>query len=536
MKTKIIFVLLSSILLFTGCMDDFLDRNPYGSIDENTFFTDKEHANLAAIACYSKLRKLNSHWGDAQLELGMTGDFSPKGFKDASNFHLGTYTPTESNVVLGVWKRAYEGIAVCNKTIEGINGMGDIIDNDARDKYLAEARFIRAFWYFRLIQFYGDVPMRSSSVDDPTNASQVQLAASPKATILSDMIVPDLTFAADHLPETWSEAYYHRATKGAAYAYLCEVYLYMKDYDKAISAGKEVESRGYKLEADPGCVLRVDKEDSKEIIFSVGIASGISTYREYYFGTIEDLGENGRIMRGDTYSGDYFYPSVDFVNCFEAIDGSNYSTSSYYTSELKSQWKNRDPRFDATFFTPMDEITTTKNINFTWDQKWLVNTETGYDIQKRGVYYGESTWNMRVDMQMMRLPRVYLHIAEAYAKKSSPDFAKSSEYVEKVRSRARQFALDNPAKYIPSGLSNTDVLPAFKINSESTAMAAINYELRVEFFSEDCIRYYDLKRWGALKNVWPTVVGGIWDDKLEDLPYPSSELASNGNLSQHNGW
>ena len=59
MKTKIIFVLLSSILLFTGCMDDFLDRNPYGSIDENTFFTDKEHANLAAIACYSKLRKLN---------------------------------------------------------------------------------------------------------------------------------------------------------------------------------------------------------------------------------------------------------------------------------------------------------------------------------------------------------------------------------------------------------------------------------------------------------------------------------------------
>ena len=482
------------------------------------------------------MRKLNSHWGDAQLELGMTGDFSPKGFKDASNFYLGTYTPTESNVVLGVWKRAYEGIAVCNKTIEGINGMGDIIDNDARDKYLAEARFIRAFWYFRLIQFYGDVPMRSSSVDDPTNASQVQLAASPKATILSDMIVPDLTFAADHLPETWSEAYYHRATKGAAYAYLCEVYLYMKDYDKAISAGKEVESRGYKLEADPGCVLRVDKEDSKEIIFSVGIASGISTYREYYFGTIEDLGENGRIMRGDTYSGDYFYPSVDFVNCFEAIDGSNYSTSSYYTSELKSQWKNRDPRFDATFFTPMDEITTTKNINFTWDQKWLVNTETGYDIQKRGVYYGESTWNMRVDMQMMRLPRVYLHIAEAYAKKSSPDFAKSSEYVEKVRSRARQFALDNPAKYIPSGLSNTDVLPAFKINSESTAMAAINYELRVEFFSEDCIRYYDLKRWGALKNVWPTVVGGIWDDKLEDLPYPSSELASNGNLSQHNGW
>lgn len=536
MKRYIVGALALTMFLVSGCMDSFLDRNPYGSIDETTFFTEAEHANLAAIACYAKLQKLNSHWGDAQLELGMTGDFSPKGFKDASAFYLGTFNPSESNIVLGIWKRAYEGIAVCNKNIEGVQGMGDLLDETTRDRYLAEMRFIRAFWYFRLIQFYGDVPLRAASVEDPTNAEEVQLAATPKETILKELILPDLQFASQKLPESWDDAYAHRATKGAAFAYLCEVNLYMQDYDAAIQAGEEVESRGYALEADPGCVLRVDKEDSKEIIFSVGIANGISTYREFYFGTIEDLGDDGRLMRGDTYSGDYFYPSEDFIDCFQAIDGTDYLTSAYYTSVREDQWKNRDPRFDATFFTTMDEVTTTKNITMNWKQAWLVNKETGFDIQKRGVYYGEDTWNMRVDMHMMRLPRVYLHLAEAYAKKATPDFAKCSDYVEKVRNRARQFALNNKSKYVPAGMTDAEVLPPFTINSVESAMKAIDYESRIEFFSEDCIRYYDLKRWGTLKDVWPVVVGGSWDDKLFDLPYPSSELSANSQLKQHGTW
>ena len=233
MKRNIVGILALAGLLTSSCMDGFLERNPFGSIDEATFFTEPEHADLAAIACYSKLQKLNAHWGDAQLELGMTGDFSATGFKDASTFYLGTFNPNESNVVLGIWKRAYEGIAVCNKNIEGVTGMSDLLDEETRDKYLGEMRFIRAFWYFRLIQFYGDVPLRSVSVQDPTNDDEVQLAATSKETILKDLIIPDLQFASEHLPDSWPEAYMHRANRGTAFAYLCEVYLYMKDYDYA---------------------------------------------------------------------------------------------------------------------------------------------------------------------------------------------------------------------------------------------------------------------------------------------------------------
>ena len=54
-------------LIFTSCMDSFLDRNPYGAIDETTFYTEAEHANLGAMACYAKLQCLNGHWAFAQL-------------------------------------------------------------------------------------------------------------------------------------------------------------------------------------------------------------------------------------------------------------------------------------------------------------------------------------------------------------------------------------------------------------------------------------------------------------------------------------
>ena len=255
-------------LIFTSCMDSFLDRNPYGAIDETTFYTEAEHANLGAMACYAKLQCLNGHWAFAQLELGMTGDFSSAGFKDAQPFYGATFNPNESSIVQGVWKRCYEGIAVCNINIDGISKMGDqIISAEKRNMYLAETRFIRAFWYLRLVQFYGDVPLRSASVNDPTNSSEVQLAATSKEEIFKSLIIPDLEFATENLPDKWDEAYTHRATKGTAFAYLSEAYLIMKDYENALKAGLEVEKFDYELLDDPGRVFHIEEENSKKSFF-----------------------------------------------------------------------------------------------------------------------------------------------------------------------------------------------------------------------------------------------------------------------------
>ncbi|MDD3900881.1 MAG: RagB/SusD family nutrient uptake outer membrane protein [Dysgonamonadaceae bacterium] len=537
MKKKFIYILGLLTLFMSSCMDNFLDRNPYGDLDEKTFFTKKEHADLAAIACYSTLQKMNGHWADAQLELGMTGDFSSAGFKDAQAYYTASFNPNDANVVNGIWKKGYEGIAICNNNIYGLEQMrSDIIDDATKNKHLAEMKFIRAFWYFRLIRFYGDIPLRSSLVTDPSNKEQVMLPLTSKEKIISDIILPDLVFASQNLPVSWDAAYHNRATKGAAYATLTELYVYIKDYDKAIASGLEVEKSGYKMIDNPGYVLRVDYEGSSEIIFSIGYGTGNETYREFYYGTTEDLGgSSGRIMRGDTYSGDYFYASRDFIDFFQTIDGKSINDNSPYFNKSE-EWKYRDPRFDGTFFTTMDEITTTSGVKMNWKSEWLINDETGFDIQKRGVYYGDNTWNRRMDNTLIRLPRVYLLMAEAYAFKSSPEYGKANEYLNKTRTRAREFALNNRDKYIPSGISDSEVLPSWNVSTKEQAMTALNYENRVEFFTEDCYRYFDLKRWGTLSEEWSRVGGFTWNDKFIDLPIPSNEVSNNDNISQKQSW
>ncbi|MGO3706490.1 MAG: RagB/SusD family nutrient uptake outer membrane protein [Mesonia hippocampi] len=520
-----------------GCQEEFLERDPYGTIDENTFFTKAEHADFAALACYNKLLYLNGHWAQAQLELGMTGDFSPGGFKDAQSFYLGSFTPNENYLIGGIWKRAYEGIATCNINIEGVNRMSDkIISEEQKNIYLAEMKFIRAFWYFRLIQFYGDVPLKTEVVDNPEDISQVHSPAVSKEEILNTLIVPELLYASEHLPDkgAWTENQSNRLNKAVAFAYLMEVAMYQEHWDEAITYGHQVEGNGYQLIDNPGNVYRVDYEDNSETIFSAAFGPGMESYREFYYGTIESLGEQGRIMRGDTYSGDYFYPSENFIDFFETIDGKSIDEpSSYFDADLP--WMYRDPRFDATFFTPMDTITTTTGVELAWDPEWLVNRVTGYDIQKRGVWYGENNWNRRADIHIIRLPKIYLNLAEAYAR--TGNFSASEEYVEKVRARARNFALQHREKYIPEGMQDSQVLPRKSITSLQDALEAINYESRLEFFTEYAIRYFDLKRWGKLQTEWAETGNFAWEDRLYNLPIPAEELNNNPELQQnHPGW
>ena len=533
-RTTLIGMICTVLLSLTGCNEDsFLDRNPFGVLDDNTFFVKKEDADLAAIACYAPLQKPNLHWADSQLELGMSDDFSSQGFKDATSFYGATFNPNDNSVVRGVWARSYTGIAICNNNIANVMAMDNsIISQEDKSLYIAEMRFIRAFWYFRLIRFYGDVPLRiepMSNVDDP---NKTLLPRVSQSRIFSEVIIPDFKFAVENLPGTWDENNNKRATKGAAHAFLTEVYVYVKQYTKAIEHGRAVEQFGYSLLEDPGNVLRVDYEGNREIIFAVGYSAGVETFREFYYGTIEDLGTDGRIMRGDTYSGDYYYASENLISFYQAIDGKPIEASAYYDDS--APWQYRDPRFDATFFTVMDEIETTSGVKLNWQDKFLINDQTGFDIQKRGVWYGDNTWNRRVDFVYMRLPRVYLLLAEAYARKG--DFSNANRYLEMTRGRARDFALANPKKYIPKGLAKGDVLPPFNPTNLEEALQAIDYEMRVELFTEDAFRYFDLKRWGTLSERWSSTGGFIWEDKLWNLPVPGSELNVNTKMKQNPGW
>ncbi|MFV0249262.1 MAG: RagB/SusD family nutrient uptake outer membrane protein [Tenacibaculum sp.] len=522
------------VLTIISCNDnDFLNRSPFGQLDENNFFVKAEDANLAAIACYEPLQKPNLHWASAQLELGMSDDFSPQGFNDASPFYGATFNPNENSVIRGIWVRSFQGIALCNNSIASVKAMSSSVISEAdKNKYLAEMKFIRAFWYFRLIRFYGDVPLRTKPIKKTNDSKEFMLPRTNHTKIISDLIIPDFTFAANNLPAFWDTKNKKRATKSAAHAFLTEVYIYIDNYEKAIEQGTQVDKFGHFLLDDPNKVLRVDYEGNPEIIFAIGYTNGVETYREYYYGTVEDLGDKGRIMRGNTYSGGYFYPSKNLIDFYRSIDGKSIDESPFYNKA--KAWQYRDPRFDTTYFTIMDEIETTTGVQLNWQKDFLINKQTGFDIQKRGVWYGEDTWNRYVDYVYMRLPRVYLLLAEAYAKKG--DFTNANHYVNMTRKRARNFALSKPEKYIPKGLGKTNVLPPFKVSNLEEALKAIDYEMRVELFTEDVFRYFDLKRWGTLSKCWSLVGGFTWEDKFLNLPIPTSELSANTEMTQNPGW
>lgn len=102
-----------------------------------------------------------------------------------------------------------------------------------------------------------------------------------------------------------------------------------------------------------------------------------------------------------------------------------------------------------------------------------------------------------------------------------------------VRTRARNYALAHPDKYIPAGFPENKVLPDITIGSKEDGMAKLRYERRVEFAGED-VRGYDLRRWNIEESTWAKVQGFTWDKKMRLLPIPNTEMSKNPNLKPQN--
>uniref|UniRef100_UPI003216F69B RagB/SusD family nutrient uptake outer membrane protein n=1 Tax=uncultured Draconibacterium sp. TaxID=1573823 RepID=UPI003216F69B len=545
MKSILKITIVFFVVLLTSCAEEFLDRSPYGSLNNQTFFLTEDHASQAAVACYNFIRYNNNHWALLQLELGMTDNYGTWGFGEYQDYQFAAFDVNDNPVVNGVYSRAYTGIGRCNINIQGVSAMTEEqISSEAKNKYLAEMRFIRAWWYYRLIQFYGDVPVRTEIPEDVTNKEETNIAPTAKEQIIDDVILPDLEFARDNLGVVkWSEDQTGRLTLGAVYAYLIDVNVYKGDYDAAIAAGTAFENlkdeAGYALLDDPNFVNRTDNENNSELIFVASFGPGATSYRNFYTGTKRSAGEGlGDIIRGSSYAGAYIYPSNDLLESYTMIDGTSISESPLYDASLDNEYKWRDPRFDVAFFTPLDEIETYPNgIMVNWDFSMRNNTigQGGYDIQNRCIYYGSSTdYVWQADIRYKKLSSVYLQIAEAYANKL--DWTNCEKFLEKVRSRARNYALANKSKYVPEGVADADVLPAYEIDNLTEAMAAIEYEFRVETFGDDAVRYFNLKRWGKLQR-WAETCGWTWNQKFYDLPYPNSAVTNNTALDNSaKGW
>jgi starch-binding outer membrane protein, SusD/RagB family len=231
------------LFIFTACNEDkILLEVPIDFIAPENAYNTVQGIEQGINALYYNLR-LDFYIGsgdDTEHWRGLGTDVAYHGEDPGGSGYLANYiqvlVPTDS-WVQRYWDRGYTEIQKENNIIEGVNNADPKIWlNDAeKNAYMAEAKFFRAYTYKILTCLYGDVPI----ITEVIKSAKTDFTRSPQADVLK-LIVEDLKFASENLPDPGSEKATGRVNKAAALHFLAEAYLWQKDYQKAVDAASAV--------------------------------------------------------------------------------------------------------------------------------------------------------------------------------------------------------------------------------------------------------------------------------------------------------
>ena len=262
-------------LLFFGCQEDFLEENPTSIIDPAALLTDKAGAEIYTVGAYdaarSALKSGNSGWLNLWGVMAVDEIVSP-GWSRFKPIYLHTLSPSDI-IIRDIWENMYVNLNKVNSVIDRVGAMSeDQIDDDDKNKLVAQARFLRAIINFALVSSWENIPLIKNETISLENLEV------PQSTPLDayNFIEDDLLFAKDNLEVNQGGG---RVTKGAAQAVLGRVYLQMTGHPindvsyfaKAETELKDVIDSGvFNLVDYYPDIFKVDDEQNEEIIFSFG--------------------------------------------------------------------------------------------------------------------------------------------------------------------------------------------------------------------------------------------------------------------------
>lgn len=478
-------VAISLTILFASC-EDFLDKPPQGALTQSNFPKSANDALLATNAVYNTLRNSNYNEGLFPI-LDIMSDDARKGSNpDDQAASIGLFEifgHTETEWVIGSWwNTLYLGVKRANVVTEKLPEIE--MDETLKQRYIGEAKFLRALFYFDLVRAWGDVPLYTTTQPD------MSMGRSPAADVYNQ-ILADLADAISVLPEKseYSGNDIGRATKGAAKALLAKVYLFLHDYENAEKYALEViNSHQYDLEPLFSDAFSTLNEHGIESVFEVGAVGqeGIENGGNQYANV---QGVRGTPNRGWGFN----RPSLDLINSFEA----------------------NDPRKDATVIF-LGEVL--DGVTILGDGKTPDET---YDSQGNLIEiecYNQKVWtpgktvppSFGHNRRIIRFADVLLIAAEALNENNKSDIA--LPYLNRVRQRARQ--------------GNDAILPDITITDKDQLRDIILNERRHELALESQ-RFWDLVRTGKATQVLGPL--GYITGKHELLPIPQAELDLTGN-------
>ena len=495
LKHKIAQISLLTLLFSVGCKESFYDIKPQGQLTAENFFQTEEHAQLATAAVYNVLRNWEIHVFAYMGCTDIISDDSDKGSEPNDALFLldiDNFIFDASNVAaVTLWQGYYRAIFRANIAIERIP---EVKANETLKKRLiAESKFLRAYFYFNLVRWYGDIPLITKQL---TQNDFKQSRA--KTTEVYTQIIADLKDAITNLPEKsqYASADLGRATKGAARGLLSKVYLTTKDYVNAEKYALEViNSNEYSLLSDYGKIFTKEGENSSESLFEVQCTATEDrvNYDTNYDGGSQYNEVQG--VRGNPNLGWGFNrPSDSFIGEFEPGDPRREATILYEGEVLPdgSAIIEKNPRvFNARF-----------------NQKAWVPAHPAYN--------GNGPGNIR----LLRYADVLLIAAEALNENGKT--ADALKYLNQVRKRAR-------------GAIN-GILPDVTTTEKTALRTAVWHERRVELGLEQH-RWFELLRTGQVETAMQKVGKNFVKNKHELLPIPQTEIdLSAGTLSQNPGY
>ncbi|MGN7988496.1 RagB/SusD family nutrient uptake outer membrane protein [Pedobacter sp. 22226] len=477
----IVATVFSTMLFTSSCKKDFLNVPPQGQQPSVTFWKTQDDAIKGVNAIYAQLRSWDNVAFNA-IAIESTGsDEADKGSTptDATFFNLFdqfTVTATQGSLQ-GFWTGQYQNISLCNQVLDNVPNIS--MDASLKTRILAEAKFIRAYSYFRLVRAYGNVPLRLTV---PKDNSEYNIPQSDKAVVYAQ-IEKDLTEAAAALPQSYPSTDLGRATKGAALGMKAKVAMYQKKWADVLALTNQVMTLGYDLFPDFEKGFRVANENSVESLFEV----------------------QAELLPSNAAASNSQYSQVQGV---AGVMGWGFNTPS---AELEAAFEIGDPRKDATILfrgetTPQGDLVPTTVPNERYNQKSYVPFNTRVSGFNEGAQQ-----NIRV----LRFSDILLMNAEAANELGNSAQALTS--VNRVRKRARG--------------ASTTVLPDITTTDQSTLRIAIWKERQVELAMEND-RYFDVIRQGrALAIFGPK---GWKANKNEVWPIPQTEIDLSGGLLKQN--
>lgn len=208
-------ILCTAVLIFSAGCSDILEENPEAQIVPS-FFNSPAGVLGGISGVYNNIR---SEWGTEGFNLSMMAGTDEQLKGENGGFIGHDYNGLNGDNFGPAWGNAFQSI----NTINGVLQFGEAIDLPAATKkqYLAQAKFLRGFWYLFLATTYGDVPLHREFITVPSQAASRQ----PVAEVYQ-LIIEDLTAAAADLPNTPTAPFLGKAaTKPAAQYYLALAYL-----------------------------------------------------------------------------------------------------------------------------------------------------------------------------------------------------------------------------------------------------------------------------------------------------------------------